>query len=123
MPDTDHLAALSAAIDDELAWEAAEHRRLCALPLVDRIAAGLTWPSTQLRGLTRQWRGARLTLATAGRAALHDGITPGDLITIAPIATPDRPPAALVSLTTLTDHPTFYEHILHSRQSSTHNNR
>ena len=90
VPENNHLAALSAAIDDELAWEADEHRRLCGLPLVDRIAAGLTWPSLQLAGVHRQWRGASLTLAAAGRATLHDGITPGDLLTIAPIATPDK---------------------------------
>jgi ATP-dependent RNA/DNA helicase IGHMBP2 len=90
VPDNDHLLALSAAIDGELEWEAAEHARLCNMPLADRIAAGLTWPSMQLAGVTRQWRGARLSLAAAGRAPLHDGITPGDLLTIAPIATPDK---------------------------------
>ncbi len=90
MPDNEHLLALSAAIDSELAWEAAEHARLCALPLTDRIAAGLTWPSMQLAGVSRHWRGAQLSLAAAGRALLHDGITPGDLLTIAPIATPDK---------------------------------
>ena len=90
MPDNDHLLARSAAIDGELEWEAAEHARLCRMPLADRIAAGLTWPSMQLAGVRRQWRGATLSLATAGRAVLHDGITPGDLLTIAPIATPDK---------------------------------
>ena len=90
MPETNHLTDLSAAIDEELAWEAAEHKRLCSLPLADRIAAGLTWPSMQLRGLQPRWRGGILTLTAASRADLHDGITPGDLLTIAPVATPDR---------------------------------
>ena len=56
------------------------------MPLPDRIAAGLTWPPLRLASCD----GDRLRLRAASRGALHDGITPGDAVVVAPVSAPDR---------------------------------
>lgn len=91
-PQHPHLARLYTALADELATEADAHQRLLRMPLADRIAAGVTWPSLQLHSVDNPgWaRWIQVGLRTTARLSLHDGISPGDLVTVAPIATPDR---------------------------------
>ncbi|MFT4975171.1 MAG: ATP-dependent RNA/DNA helicase IGHMBP2 [Myxococcota bacterium] len=90
LPQDPHLAALSIALRDELRWARAEHERLLRLPLSDRIAAGITWPAMRLHSHDQLRRSLQVALQSASGTDLHDGITPGDLVLIAPVASPDR---------------------------------
>jgi len=92
LPAQPHLATLSRALAAELALERDEHARLCRLPLADRIAAGITWPSMRLHDIEQPaWaRWTRLSLRVASGAALHDGVSPGDSVRVAPVSSPDQ---------------------------------
>jgi ATP-dependent RNA/DNA helicase IGHMBP2 len=75
-----HLQRLHDALSREESAERAEHARLMRLDIEGQIAAGVRWPTLQIveqGGRTR--RGVRLTLEGP---ALHDGIRPGDRITL-----------------------------------------
>lgn len=91
-PDHPHLARLYTALVEELATETDAHRRLLRLPLSDRIASGVTWPPLQMHTIDNPgWaRWVQVGLRTTARIDLHDGISPGDLVIVAPVATPDR---------------------------------
>ncbi|MEL6346175.1 MAG: AAA domain-containing protein [Myxococcota bacterium] len=87
------LATLSRALSDAHRWERDEHARLLALPMADRIAAGISWPSLRFAGLdaSSSWGGwMQIGLQPAARAALHDGVSAGDLVLVAPYGDPNR---------------------------------
>lgn len=89
MPAQPHLAELYTALESELRWSRDEHERLLRLGFSDRIAAGVTWPALRLHSI-EGGRRLLVTLRTASGAPLHEGITPGDLVTISPVSSPDR---------------------------------
>ena len=87
MPEHPHLAALARALDAEGNALRAEHKRLLALPWEDRVAAGISWPLLVPDRLQTGWEGAELVLRAS--TPLHDGITAGEPVTIAPASRPD----------------------------------
>lgn len=82
-----HLARLLAALDDERAALTAEDARLRALPLPARAAAGYTLYPLDLVTTEHRSRG-RVNVLLRGRD-LHDGITAGEPVRLAPIGRPD----------------------------------
>ncbi|TVQ86197.1 MAG: hypothetical protein EA397_20410 [Deltaproteobacteria bacterium] len=81
MPEHPHLRALHVALAQAGAWERDELERLGALPLPDRIAAGISWPTTRIEEVSWAGRDHVLVLLRADRhAELHEGITPGDRV-------------------------------------------
>ena len=88
-----HLDDLADALRSEASFQRAEEARLLALPLDDRIRAGLTWSPLQLED--EQWVGrgrVEVLLRTPRGTSLHDGIDSGDLVRIGSIGAPDDGP-------------------------------
>lgn len=75
-----HLQALHRALADEQAAERDELARLRSLSLADQVHAGLAWPPLEVLDATAGPR-RRLLLRARG-VALHDGIGPGDPVSI-----------------------------------------
>jgi ATP-dependent RNA/DNA helicase IGHMBP2 len=62
-----------------------EHDRLAALDLEGRMLAGLTWPPMRFARVERRgWR-VSVDLRAPSGVVLHDGITPGDTVSVAPL--------------------------------------
>ncbi len=88
-----HLQALSDALVMEESWQRDEHARLLALPLPERVWAGLSWSPLKLLDSSNVGRGRTvLTLQSPAGITLHDGISAGDLVRVAPIGAPDKGP-------------------------------
>lgn len=83
-----HLQRLSRALEDEWRWQIAEHARLLKLPWNDRVEAGVSWPHLSLGGVDPHWRGQDLVLRAP--VPLHDGISAGDPVIVAPAGSPEN---------------------------------
>lgn len=90
MPDNAHLATLAQALRDAFAYELAEHARLLALAVPERVAAGISWSPLKAEDVERAGRGrSRVLLRAPSAAALHEGLEAGDRVVIGPIGSPD----------------------------------
>lgn len=78
----EHLAALHLALADEQRAERAEHERLAALSEAEQIDAGFAWPALLLQSAERAGRKHRLFLRAPKGIILHDGIEPGDPVSV-----------------------------------------
>lgn len=78
----EHLQALHRALTIEQRAEADEHERLSALPEDEQIAAGLSWPPLVVTSVERAGRRYRVTLQADRGVILHDGIGPGEPVTV-----------------------------------------
>lgn len=78
----EHLRALHHALSVEQRAEADEHARLKALAVDEQIAAGFAWPPLMATSVERAGRRYRLTLQADKGTVLHDGIGPGDPVTV-----------------------------------------
>ena len=81
----DHLSNLKQALDAECEWNRREHLEREKLPVADRIATGISWPAVKVIGCSDVYRGRMdIDLRQVKGAGLHDGIQPGDLVSISP---------------------------------------
>ena len=78
----EHLQALHRALSVEQRAEAEEHARLQALSEEEQIAAGFAWPTLVTTGVERAGRRYRLMLQAPKGVVLHDGIGPGEPVTV-----------------------------------------
>ena len=82
----DYLSQLQLALTQESEWSHKEHVIQENLPFEDRVAIGISWPSITMTSFSDIYR-RRMDIdfrQTKG-APLHDGIQPGDLISITPL--------------------------------------
>ncbi len=79
------LKTLHDALRSEERHQRDEHDRLAALDLEGRMLAGLTWPPMRFARVER--RGWRVSVDLRGPSGvvLHDGITPGDIVSVTPL--------------------------------------
>lgn len=77
-----HLTALHQALSMEQRAEAEEHARLAALPEDEQVAAGFAWPPLTVTAVERRGRRFFVTLQAERGVVLHDGIGPGDPVSV-----------------------------------------
>jgi hypothetical protein len=97
VPEHPHLATLAEALLAELAHELAEHGRLRALAVPERVAVGLSWAPLQAEDVEPAGRGrTRVLLRAPDAGVLHEGIGSGDRVVLAPLGSPDGGASARV---------------------------
>ena len=82
----DHLATLKQALHDECEWNRQQHISKEKLSVADRIATGIAWPPLKIIRYSDVYRRRLdIDLRQIKGASLHDGIKPGDLVSLSPI--------------------------------------
>lgn len=80
-----HLDALYKALTAEEQHQRDEHRRLSEGTRAERVAGGISWPPMRTTEVTRHRAQWGVELRAPKGALLHDGIGPGDPVTLSPL--------------------------------------